>query len=104
MRLGFGRLPAQLIQGRVKFAPGRQGDRATCAAFEADLATREATKRMSHDRQAGFDVPFKYVVGTEVETSKIGAARVRVQGRKPRDLFAKTVYQGLSILVQLSHE
>src|SRR5271157_1257885 len=96
--------PAELFQGDLKLAFGRQGDGAGVAPFEADFAAGEAPKWMRHDRAAALGVPFKDVVRTEVEALKVGAAGAMVNGGKPRKFLAKMAQQRHSFILHESHE
>ncbi len=103
-RVRFVSRRAQLFQGGLKLAFGRQGNGAGIAAFEADFAAGEAAKWMRYDRPAGLGIPFKDVVRAEVETLEVGAAGVRVNGGKPRKFFAKIAQQGHFSTLHASHE
>ena len=68
-----------------------QGNGAGGAAFNANLAARQAAKWMCYKRLPGFVVPFKNVVRAEVEALKVGQAHVRVNPREPGEVLAKVV-------------
>ena len=96
--------PAQLFQRELNLALGGQGKGAGVAAFQADFAAGEAAKGMRHNRLAGFGVPFKDVVGAEVEALQVCTAKIRVNGGKPREFLAKIIQQGHFSVLYASHE
>jgi hypothetical protein len=96
--------PAQLIQGDLKLAFGRQGNGAGVAPFNANFAAGEAAKWMRHDRFTGLGVPFKDLMRTEIEALEVGTAGAGIDGGKPREFFAKIAQQGHPPILHESHE
>ncbi len=85
---------AQLFQSILKLTFGGQGNGAGGAASQADLAAGEAAERVGHERLAGFGVPLKNVVRTEIKALQVPAAGTRVNRGKPRNFLAKIAQQG----------